>query len=509
MNISPQFVGREFEIALFEKCFTSILPENRGKTIYENLPQILNFYGESGVGKTTLANELMIRATKIYPDFFFINLFDKTNRNAASTQFLNAVTQFIKKQKFSPNLGLNLISYKSAKNERQFKNNLHSATFNLQQIAELKPIVLLADLDTTDFYYFLSETFYQGIYGYSEVPPILSIVLTRKSISKEFTFFEFGEKLFIAKELLPLSFEESKLFLNGFFAQFSDNYLQRIYNYSKGKPAQLQFLIDLVKDKKIPAETVLNELLHNEGKVLGELKVTLAENQNLEHNVIAVMTHNLNNKFGALRNDFDSLKKIIQQGIQGEFAEEILNSFYKKLDEATNTFNNTYRILEKRSIAKQATSMKIFLEEIKNEYLNKDFLIEIVMERDEIIAEIDTSAMKELFQNLIQNAINHGFADKKREYKIVIACYETTQKGEKYILINYKNNGKAFNKRFSFDEYKKLAGKSTTSTGAGIGGYWIKKVVDLHKGEWNAINLYDNSLDFPIEMEFLLPQKQF
>lgn len=509
MYISPQFIGRETEIAFFEKCFAAILPENRGKNMYENLPQILNFYGENGVGKTTLANEFMARATKIYPDFFFINLFDKTNHTAASTQFLRAVTQFIKQQKFSPNLGLNLVSYKSANNERQFKNNLNSATFNLQKISTIKPVVLLADLDTTAFYYFLSETFFKGIYGYTEVPPILSIVLTRKSISKEFAFFEFGEKLFKATEILPLSFQESKLFLNGFFAQFSDEYLQKIYDYSKGKPAQLQFLIDLVKDKKIPAETVLNELLNNEGKVLGELKVTLAENQNLEHDVIAVMTHNLNNKFGALRNDFDSLKKIVEQGIQGEFAEEILNSFYQKLDEATNTFNNTYRILEKRTIAKQATDLNFFLEEVKNEHKNKNIIIEIITEKDEMIAEIDTSVMKELFQNLIQNAINHGFTDKKRQYKIVIACYEITQKGEKYILINYKNNGKAFNKRFSFDEYKKLAGKSTTSTGAGIGGYWIKKVIDLHKGEWNAIHLHDNSLEFPIEMEFILPQKQF
>jgi hypothetical protein len=72
----------------------------------------------------------------------------------------------------------------------------------------------------------------------------------------------------------------------------------------------------------------------------------------------------------------------------------------------------------------------------------------------------------------------------------------------------YQNNGKPFPKGFSFEDYKRLAGKSAKSEGAGIGGYWIKKVIDLHHGEWNALHLHDDSLDFPIEMEFILPKKQ-
>jgi len=52
-----------------------------------------------------------------------------------------------------------------------------------------------------------------------------------------------------------------------------------------------------------------------------------------------------------------------------------------------------------------------------------------------------------------------------------------------------------------------LAGKSANSSGAGIGGYWIKKVIDLHKGEWNMISLHENNREFPIEMEFVLPKK--
>ena len=56
MEIS-QFIGREKEIALFRKSLEAILPENQGKPEYANTPRILSFYGESGVGKTSLAEK--------------------------------------------------------------------------------------------------------------------------------------------------------------------------------------------------------------------------------------------------------------------------------------------------------------------------------------------------------------------------------------------------------------------------------------------------------------------
>jgi signal transduction histidine kinase len=516
MQDNHLFFGRKKEIALFEKCLKSIMPENKDKLTYENSPKILNFYGESGVGKTTLATKLIEIVKASYPQFYVINLCDAKNSLALSTQYLKAVTNFVKENKFAKNETLSIINYKSAKNERQFKNNIQSAAFNLEKIAAINPIVLITDLDNMEFYYFLVETFYNRIYGYAEIPSIISIILSRTSLQKGFAFFEFSETLFSAIEVKPLSFEESKLFLNGFFAQFSDDYLKKIYDYTKGKPKQLQFLVDLVKEKQIPAETVLNELIKNEGKYLAKLKLSLEENENLEHNIIAVMTHNLNNKFGALRNDFATLRTIIEKGIKGEFVDEVLNGFYKKLDEATNTFHNTYRILEKKTINPEMISIKDFFNDLKKGYSNEKFTIEIIADKN-IKAEIDRDTIKELFQNLIQNAQNHGFTNDKKDYKIVIKISEIEKNEIKYIRILYKNNGNGFIKGFSFEDYKRLAGKSSASTGTGIGGYWIEKVVTLHNGEWNAINLYDyshefpvedDSHEFPVEMEFILPQKQ-
>lgn len=502
------FVGREEEIALFRKCFEAILPENQGKEEYKNCPRILSFYGESGVGKTRLVEYLVDVSKKNHNNPISIQI------NFKETDILHILRQEDSQSEFIKYFFLSLQKafYFGLENDINDLPELYLAIGNwaekLASLSENKPIILIIDNFNfpSVYYQVLVECFFRSLYNHPLIRHkinIITLITTQNNIIDYFPVTKI-----IEVHLKPFSFEESKTFLNGFFSQFSDEYLQKIYAYTKGKPEQLQFLVNLVKEKKISAEAVLNELIRNEGKVLSDLKFALEESENLEHKVIAVMTHNLNNKFGGLRNDFDSLKKIVERGIKDELADEVLNDFYRKLDEATNTFNNTYRILEKRNIAPQKTNIFEFLNELKVDYIKKNFSIEVNTENTHIEAEIDRGALKDAFENLINNAEKHGFKDDTKRYKIVFSLSEFKKNEVEFIRILYQNNGKAFSKGFSFEDYRRLAGKSANSTGAGIGGYWIKKVIDLHKGEWNALHLHDNLLIFPIEMEFILPKKQ-
>ncbi len=472
------FVGRKEEIALFKKCFEAILPENQGKEEYKDCPRILSFWGESGVGKTRLVEEFWQTAIDIN---YEIKSFKNLSKDIISLEdFITEDT--------------NTNHYQFTQTENQLNTLLDNLRFGL---------IIIDNFSKLESVWSYFSIYYRrtAYHNFNMLWVLLDTDVDNLIYGNPpFKYYQ--------QELKPFSFSESKTFLNGFFSQFSDEYLQKIYAYTKGKPEQLQFLVNLVKDKKIPAEAVLNELIRNEGKILSDLKFALEESENLEHKVIAVMTHNLNNKFGGLRNDFDSLKKIVERGIKDDLADEVLNNFYRKLDEATNTFNNTYRILEKRNIAPQKTNIFEFLNELKTDYIKKSFFIEVNTENPEIEAEIDRGALKDAFQNLINNAEKHGFKDDTKTYKIIFSLSEFNKEGIEFIRILYQNNGKSFSKGFSFDDYRRLAGKSANSTGAGIGGYWIKKVIDLHKGEWNALNLHDSSLYFPIEMEFILPQKQ-
>lgn len=494
------FVGRKEEIALFNECLEAIWYANTEEEKYKNLPKILSFYGESGVGKTSLMAQLesMVWFSNMYKSIDislkpYTDFSDSQDADIYYTKLYNNIAYqlsmpIIYSTRFSKNGGRNI--------------SITKLFVNLAKKITKNPSPLIIFLRNSDYLYEL----YILIPFFEELLICPNILIVSEGRENRDDYFKEISPLYKSIQILPLTFQESKLLLNGFFSQFSDEYLQKIYDYTKGKPEQLQFLIDLVKEKQIPAESVLNELIKNDGKVLGELKFALEESEDLEHKVIAVMTHNLNQKFGSLRNDFDSLKKIIKRGIDDHLADEVLNGFYKKLDEASSTFNTTYRILEKRTITTEKINIYDFLNELKTEYKHKKYSLEILAENKNIEAEIDKNALKEAFQNLLNNAEKHGFKDDLKAFKIVFTISLFEKNEEEFVKILYQNNGKSFPKGFSFDDYKRLAGKSANSTGAGIGGYWIKKVIDLHKGEWNVLHLHNNLLDFPIEMEFILPK---
>lgn len=251
-----------------------------------------------------------------------------------------------------------------------------------------------------------------------------------------------------------------------------------------------------------------------------QLKLTLEEKENLllekerlekekaeiEHKVIATMTHNLNTKFSHLVGVFKVLKGRIDRAYnQSADIQESITEFRAKLFDATETFNTIYDVLTQNHISpKRVFVSQFFQEEIKPLCANKDFNIEIIdfQIADQLLIDIDTEAIKQVFQQLVSNAEKHGFEEAGKSYKIVI---ELVKFQGDYLKIIYKNNGKAFPKGFSFEEYKRLAGKAQ-SKGSGIGGYWINKVIDLHKGKFT--NRPTESSDFPVQFEILLPLEQ-
>lgn len=253
-------------------------------------------------------------------------------------------------------------------------------------------------------------------------------------------------------------------------------------------------------------EQQLKLILEEKENLLLEKERLEKENAEIEHKVIATMTHNLNTKFSHLVGVFKVLKGRIDRAYnQSADIQESITEFRAKLFDATETFNTIYDVLTQNHISpKRVFVSQFFQEEIKPLCANKDFNIEIIdfQIADQLLIDIDTEAIKQVFQQLVSNAEKHGFEEAGKSYKIVI---ELVKFQGDYLKIIYKNNGKAFPKGFSFEEYKRLAGKAQ-SKGSGIGGYWINKVIDLHKGKFT--NRPTESSDFPVQFEILLPLEQ-
>lgn len=487
---NSQFIGRETEIALFRKSLEAIMPENQGKPEYENTPRILSFYGEKGVGKTSLLEKFWEIA---------ISFDIKLETYQILSKNLHFLNYNIENEIVIPNSTLETL-------EKELNNLFETTKFGL--------IIL------DDFQNFGATWSYFSRYYRTTAFHDLNVLWIFFSNSEDELIHKSATYLYHQQELQPFTFEESKLFLNGFFSQFSDHYLRKIYDYTKGKPEQLQFLVDLIKDKKISAEAVLNELIRNEGKVISNFKELLAEKQGIQKNqkdvqmdVLAAMTYNLNHQFEYLQNDFANLKTLIGKTTrtekENEKLDQILVRFQQNLSDAVNTFDNAHKVIVKEKIEPQKTNLFQFFEQEKQQFAETTISIGIISVKPNLEAEIDQEVFKDLIKNLVVNAQKHAFSKEMKNQKIVFEISETQDINPNaelvpFAKIVYKDNGKGFPENFDFLEYQKLASKAGNNKGSGIGGYWINKIIGLHYGKFR-MGKPDST--FKLQFEILIPLK--
>lgn len=152
------------------------------------------------------------------------------------------------------------------------------------------------------------------------------------------------------------------------------------------------------------------------------------------------------------------------------------------------------------------------LKKIKQEYPNTP-LYRIDIQKgigfDDIknlTAKIDANQFQKAIDNLIKNAIRHGFAqDESRSYKIIFVVDVIKENGISYILISYKNNGVPFPEGFTFNDFIQRGKKAGANGQFGIGGDRINRIISRHNG------IFRESIDgemskFNINFEILIPQ---
>lgn len=508
MNQTTPFVGREKEIALFKQCFEAILPENAGKPEYAHLPKVLSFYGAAGVGKTALKNKFLEIAQEEYPDYD-IHIWKKLyciefkeNKFRICGQVSDYKRNAKKFNKFEMEI------------ETDDEDKISENYENFRYLFFNRKVLNIIEIDVDrSFEYAAYDIFMEYIISLMlHKLYVVNVCFCKQNVIYNFFKSDYYEN----QKLKPLNFKETKTFLNGFFDKFNDQYLRKIYDYTKGYPEQLQFLVDLVKNKQVPAENILNELIKNEGKLIDNLKESLFKNETLEeekteleHKVLSTATHNLNQKFGSMLAQFSTIKALIERLEGGETLpiplEPELKTFYQILLDATQTFNTTARVLDKQKIQPVVTNMPAFFEsEIVPLANGKNYTI-VLNYGENLYAKIDQEAFKDAMRNLINNAEKHGFLEDRNDYQIVFILSEIAPN---QLKITYQNNGRPFPKGFTFQDFKLLTGKAdkkSKAKGAGIGGFWINKVIDLHKGSWTMRDTKPDDI-FPIQFDIFLPK---
>jgi type I restriction enzyme M protein len=142
-----------------------------------------------------------------------------------------------------------------------------------------------------------------------------------------------------------------------------------------------------------------------------------------------------------------------------------------------------------------------FIKECKERGIqNKLFSVENIVEsatfegREPLIS-ISKNDFEEVYNNLLENAINHGFVDKNKSYifRVTIAYIDD------YLEINFVNNGKPFPKGIA-QKIGVKGEKAGATAGTGI-GLW--KVTEIAKHFDCKLEVFDEpSSEFPVGFKF-------
>jgi signal transduction histidine kinase len=354
------------------------------------------------------------------------------------------------------------------------------------------------------------------------------------------TYFEFtGQPIVIGSDILALKLKEN----------IDVEYFLMQLRYSGLVNVQLETMSSGIAIKRISTDDFLNikiilpaleEQKHQALNMRGvfdekaiiqeQLSIAKKEIETTEYDVIAAIAHNLNQKLGQIVDDYGTLILFLQNKEKnqtpisfdemlrpirnGELMEnvpkfsKVANRLQNNLLDTAYTMKTTENILQKSSIDIESVDIiRFFKESVKADFDNPHFTIKVESKLKSLIVLADRHALKDAFRNLIENAKKHGFTQSNQKYQIVFEISKyTDNSGDNFARIVYKNNGNPFPKSYRFEDYTRLGTRMGKNKGTGIGGFFVKKVLDLHKGSFKEITLHENNQEtFQIQMEILLP----
>lgn len=124
----------------------------------------------------------------------------------------------------------------------------------------------------------------------------------------------------------------------------------------------------------------------------------------------------------------------------------------------------------------------------------------IVRETISPYIDINQDDFFKLFSNIVSNAIDHGFKNKKENIIRTVIFYDPKNEN---CTLEVSNNGYPMDERFTYAHLITRGEKTTDSKGTGIGGADIKAIVEQYNGSFELI-IEKNSI-FPVTYKISFP----
>jgi type I restriction enzyme M protein len=122
------------------------------------------------------------------------------------------------------------------------------------------------------------------------------------------------------------------------------------------------------------------------------------------------------------------------------------------------------------------------------------------------LIEISTLGVEQIANNIVENAIKHGFIDSERNYQIKCSFTQETIAGndENFLSISFANNGKPFPKGMGTRERYITQGEKAGEFGnTGEGGARVYEITKHFNGELDVFDKPES--EFPVEIKLFFP----
>ena len=240
------------------------------------------------------------------------------------------------------------------------------------------------------------------------------------------------------------------------------------------------------------------------------LKTMLAEKAWLNEEHIRNIKHRIGNELLPIKNDIDTFVKLFRKHPEGltfdtvrgkdEKVSEILERLSRCINQVTESLQDLTRTIDKANL-KPVDLVETVSGFVKKFAGNNDFKIitsDIPAER--IYVNGSKNMIDSILQNIVSNAIRHGFIDKSRkDYAIkVLVQYD----GSGNVVLTVANNGAPMS-ALGKDNYFIRGGVAGDTGHSGIGGADIKDTVDCMGG--NVVLLCDDQSDWKVCVRISLP----
>lgn len=207
-------------------------------------------------------------------------------------------------------------------------------------------------------------------------------------------------------------------------------------------------------------------------------------------NTVRERKHNMKTPMTEIRNTLYLLNKFADK--VPEDSSERFNALIKRVEKSLDKLSSYVSHLADEQVF--GDPEPINLDELLSKETREEANYIVKYQRDDAafdLADIEkpivmmgrTDVMS-MVQNIIDNAINHGFDDISEKYTLTINL--TIE--DEYYIIEFVNNGKPLPEGINKDRYGIEGVKSGDSKGSGIGGYVVKSIAEHYGGDYDIFS---------------------